>query len=110
MSTSESPVYIVYITCANPEEATRIGRSLVNARLAACVNILGEIRSIYRWNDQLADEPEVLCLAKTTADRLEALRERVIELHHYEVPEVIAVPVAAGHLPYLAWVRENTAD
>ena len=66
------------------------------------------LRSIYRWKGQICDEPELMILFQTVAERFEALRARVVALHPYECPEVLALPVSAGHLPYLAWVRTNT--
>ena len=97
-------VRVVLVTCPHAEAAAGLARTLVEERLAACGNILPGLRSIYRWEGEVQDEPEVLLLLKTTAARFEALRERVVALHPYEVPEVIALAVDAGHAPYLAWV------
>lgn len=103
-------VVVVLTTLPNPEKAAEIARILVEERLAACVNILPGIRSIYRWKDAIQDEPETLAIAKTTADRAEALHARLIALHPYELPEVIALPVSGGHAPYLAWVAASVAE
>lgn len=97
-------VRVVLVTCPHPEAAATLARTLVEEGLAACGNVLPGLRSIYRWQGQVQDEPEALLLLKTTAARFEALRERVVALHPYEVPEVIALAVDAGHAPYLAWV------
>ena len=94
-----------------PDEAiaAKIARVLVEERLAACVNLVPNARSIYAWKGAVCDEAEVLAICKTTRDRYEALRDRVVKLHPYEVPEVIAFDVAAGHAPYLSWLAESVA-
>ena len=97
-------VRVVLVTCPQAELAARIARTLVEEGLAACGNLVPGLRSIYRWEGETLDEPEVLLVLKTTAARFEALRERVVALHPYEVPEVISLAVDAGHAPYLAWV------
>ncbi len=97
-------VVVVISTLPNPEKAAEIARVLVEERLAACVNLVPQVRSIYRWKGEICDEPETLAIAKTTQDRAEALHARLIELHPYEVPEVLALAVSGGHAPYLDWV------
>jgi periplasmic divalent cation tolerance protein len=97
-------VRVVLVTCPHAEAAASLARTLVQERLAACGNILPGLRSIYRWEGEVQDEPEVLLLLKTTAARFESLRERVVALHPYQVPEVLSLAVEAGHAPYLAWV------
>ncbi len=99
-----SEAIVVLVTAPNLETAEKLAEALVGERLAACVNVLGEVRSIYRWKGAVEREREVLCVMKTTRDAFERLRARVVELHPYEVPEVIALPVALGHAPYLAWL------
>ncbi len=106
MSTSN---LLVLVTIGSEEEAARLARTLVEERLAACGNIVGRIRSIYRWQGEVHDEPEALILFKTTVERFEQLRTRVVALHPYQVPEVVALPLVAGHAPYLEWITENTA-
>ncbi len=101
---------IAFVTTGSEDEALKIGRTLVEEGLAACANLLPQIRSIYRWQDKIEDEPEVLMILKTTQSRLPALIDRVQELHSYDVPEIVAVPIVAGLKPYLDWVRENTQD
>jgi periplasmic divalent cation tolerance protein len=100
---------VVLVTAPTPERAAEIARALVDERLAACGNVLPGIRSIYRWEGKVEDEQEALLLLKTTSGRFEALRERVLALHPYQVPEVIALPVGAGSAPYLAWIAAETA-
>ena len=101
-------ILVVYSTFPTPEKAAEVVRTLVSEQLAACGNLVGPIRSIFRWNGEVADEPETLAILKTTRDRFEAMRARLVELHPYEVAEVIALPVEAGHAPYLAWVAAET--
>lgn len=97
------------VTAAGEEQAAAIARILVGERLAACVNIVGPIRSVYRWKNEIHDEPEHLMLIKTRASLLGKLKRRVGELHSYEVPEVIALALADGAEPYLKWMLEATA-
>jgi periplasmic divalent cation tolerance protein len=105
---NEKDILVVLSTCPDAEIAAGLGRALVEARLAACVNILPGIRSIYAWQGEVQDEPEVLMILKTTADRFPALRERLVALHPYDVPEVVAVSAAAGHDAYFRWVAKAT--
>ena len=98
---------LVYMTAPSEAVALSLARSAVDARLAACGNLLPGIRSVYRWKGEICDDPEVLVLFKTTAAHFEALRTHLVDAHPYDCPEVIAAPVVAGHAPYLAWVREN---
>jgi len=103
-------VRIVLMTAGNQEQANRIARVLVDERLAACVNVVGPIRSVYRWRDAVEDETEYLLLAKTRAALYARLERRVKELHSYEVPEVIAISPSSGSRPYLEWLIESTAE
>lgn len=89
------------------EDAERIARALVEGGLAACVNIVPAVTSVYRWKGRVERGEERLLVVKTRADRFEALREAIISLHPYELPEVIALPIEAGHAPYLAWLDEG---
>jgi periplasmic divalent cation tolerance protein len=95
---------VVLVTAPAEEKAAEIGRALVSERLAACVNVVPAVRSIYRWEEQVADERESLLVIKTTAAAFERLRARVLSLHPYRCPEIIALPVALGHADYLAWL------
>lgn len=95
---------IAYCACGSAEEAERIARVLVEKRLAACVNIVPGMRSIYHWKGAIEDSSEWLLLIKSTAALFDSLRAEIEALHSYEVPEVIAVPVAAGAKKYLNWM------
>jgi periplasmic divalent cation tolerance protein len=94
----------VMMTAGSREEAVRLAEMLVGARLAACVQILPEIESVYRWQGEVRREPEVLLLAKTTRARFAALEREVRALHSYETPEIIALPIADASAPYLEWL------
>jgi periplasmic divalent cation tolerance protein len=100
---------IVVLVTAPAEDAARIARALVHDNLCACANIVGPIRSIYRWEGEVRDEAEALLVLKTRAALLDRLAARVRELHGYEVPEILALDVAAGSEPYLRWIDEATA-
>lgn len=100
---------VVFVTAPNEETAAGIARTLVEERLAACGNIVRGLRSIYRWNEKVEDESEVLLILKTRASHFDSLRARVVELHPYECPEVIQLDITAGHAPYLAWIQASTA-
>jgi periplasmic divalent cation tolerance protein len=101
-------VLVVFSTFPSPDKAAEVARILVSEQLCACVNLVGPVRSIYRWKGELCDEAETLAVIKTTRDRFDAMKARLVELHPYEVAEVIAMPVEAGHAPYLAWVIDET--
>jgi len=98
---------LVFCTCRDREEALQIANALVAERLAACVNVLPAMESIYRWKDQIQMDMEQLLLIKTTAERFDELRDAILKLHSYETPEVIAMPIAAGSETYLAWIGES---
>lgn len=94
----------VMTTTATQDDAHRIARALVEQRLAACVQVIGPLTSIYWWQEAVEEAQEYLCLIKTRRDRFEALAAAIRTLHPYEVPEILAVPVAAGNPSYLAWL------
>lgn len=100
-----SQVMVVWVTAPDNGVAEKIAKTLVDESLAACVNIMPAIRSIYRWEDKVQDEPEVMLMAKSTADRFDALAARVKALHPYSTPEIIAAPIVQGDPAYLRWVR-----
>jgi len=102
-------VRTVLLTAPDAEVAERIGRALVEEHLAACANIVPGIVSLFRWEGRVQREAEVLVILKTADERVEEVRARVVELHPYQVPEVLVLPVLAGHAPYLDWVREAVA-
>jgi periplasmic divalent cation tolerance protein len=101
---------LVLSTVARAEDADAIARELVQRGLAACVNVVPGVVSIYRWKGRLEREEERLLLIKTRRARFAALREALVALHPYEVPEIVALPIEAGHPPYLAWIDEATQD
>ena len=99
---------IAFCTCPDRAQAESLARALVERRLAACVSLLTGVHSVYRWQGQVEQAEEVQLLIKTTADAFPALQAAVLELHPYELPELVAVEVAAGLAPYLAWIGEST--
>lgn len=99
---------LVFCTVPSAAVADALARTLVEERLAACVNRIGGVVSTYRWEGEVKADPELLLLVKTAVDRFEALRARIVELHPYELPELIAVPIEAGFLRYLAWIADET--
>jgi len=100
---------VVLVTVGSADEAARVGRALVDERLAACVNVVGPIRSIYRWQGAVEEAAEHLMLVKARAADVPALEARVRALHSYDVPEVVALPIVAGSAPYFAWLGDATA-
>jgi periplasmic divalent cation tolerance protein len=106
-----SEAIVVLITTPNTDEAARLAEMLVGQRLAGCVQILPEIESIYRWQDKIEGQKEVLLIAKTTKSTFERLEKEVRAIHSYETPEIVALPLTAGSAPYLEWLGSNvTAD
>jgi periplasmic divalent cation tolerance protein len=103
---------LLVVLCTFPDEETakRIGHTLVESRLAACVNLLPRAQSIYRWQDKIESAEEVLAMMKTTADVYPKLEARLTELHPYEVPEIIALPVEKAAAAYAKWVAEMTCS
>jgi periplasmic divalent cation tolerance protein len=108
MSEVVSDAIIVFMTASNGEEAARLADMLVGAHLAACVQILPEMESVYRWEGKIERAAEILLLAKTTRSKFEELEREVRALHSYDTPEIIAVPVVAGSAPYVDWLKEST--
>ena len=99
---------IVLVTCGSEEEALKIANALVESRLAACVNLVAPIRSIYRWEGRMWDEKEWLLIIKTQKNRFEDLEKKIKSLHSYSVPEIVSVPIVEGSSSYLNWISENT--
>lgn len=97
-------VRVLLVTAPTMDEAARLGRALVEERLAACANIVPGLRSIYRWQDSVQDDAEVLLIIKTTAAFEARVTERVLALHSYDTPEVLVLPVVGGAEPYLNWL------
>ena len=100
---------VVLSTCGSAEEAERIARRLLEDRLAACVNVIPQIRSYYRWQGKIEDATEHLLLIKTSREAFEPLRAVLESSHSYELPEVLALPVIAGSANYLAWIEGEIA-
>lgn len=105
MSPTEAELRVVLATAPDADSGAALARALVEERLAACVNLVPGVRSIYRWKERIEDESEVLLVIKTRADRCQALAARVRELHPYEVPEVLELPAVGGNPAYLDWLR-----
>ena len=99
---------IVLSTAGSEQEAHKIAHILVKRRLAACVNILPRVQSIYRWKGEIESAQEWLLLIKTRADKFSAVRDAIAELHSYEVPECIVLEIEDGSLPYLQWLEKAT--
>lgn len=100
----------VTITAGSREEADRIAAALVGEKLAACVNILPGVHSIYRWQGNVEESEEVILIAKTRAELFEPLSKRVKSLHSYECPCIVASPVTLGHPPFLEWIEKETTQ
>lgn len=98
----------VQAAAGSRDEAERIAAALVDRRLAACVQILGPVRSVYRWQGAVKEDEEWLCLIKTTRDRYRAVEDAIRQNHSYECPEIIATPIEAGSAAYLRWLTEET--
>ena len=95
----------VYMTAASKDEATHIGRELVSARLAACVNIIEHMNSIYRWEGKMEEAAEVVLIAKTVESKVPQLIEKVKSMHSYSCPCIISLPIEAGNPEYLEWIK-----
>ena len=100
---------VVFVTCGSEEEGLKIAHALIEERLAACVNIVSPIRSIYRWEGKIWDEKEWLLIIKTQTARFEDVEKRVKSLHSYSLPEIVALPIINGSSSYLNWLREMTS-
>jgi periplasmic divalent cation tolerance protein len=100
----------VVTTTSSQEEAEKIARALVERRLAACVQVAGPLTSTYHWKGRVEDAQEFLCIIKTRQSHYLAVEDAIRELHSYEVPEILAIPISAGNRAYLDWLREELAD
>lgn len=101
-------VMLLYVTAETREEACRIGRALVEERLVACVNLIPSMQSIYRWQGRIEEAQECVMLAKTRQNLVSACMERILALHRYECPCVVALPIAEGNPAFLDWVMDET--
>ena len=104
----DSEIVAVYVIFGSDEEARRIGREMVERRLAACVNIFGPCLSIYRWQDEIEEAKEVAAIFKTRQDKASPLMAAIHLVHSYDVPAITVLPVAATHREFLDWVRDNS--
>jgi periplasmic divalent cation tolerance protein len=101
---------LIYITCADRDEARHIGRELVQKRLAACTNVFSGVESFFQWDGRLEEAAETVLIAKTVSARVPAVVETVRALHSYEVPAVVVVPVAGGNPAFMDWVASEVGD
>ena len=99
---------LVYITVSSADEARKVGKEIVSRRLAACVNILGPIQSMYWWKGNLQEDNEMVVIAKTTAALVPRLIERVKAVHSYEIPCIVALPLTEGNPDFLDWIAQET--
>lgn len=99
---------MVYVTTSDENEAISIAKSIVHEKLAACANILPSMKSVYTWKGETCVDQETVLILKTVASKFEQLKNRVIELHSYELPCVVAIPIVEGHQPYLQWLSDQT--
>ena len=100
----------VLVTCGSIEDARRIARELVESRLAACVNLMPPVRSIYHWRGAIEEGDEILMIIKSARPLFEELKATITRLHSYEVPEIIALPIVDGAAPYLAWMNKELSQ
>ena len=107
---AKSDSIVIFVTSGSYKEALKIGKILVEDELVACANIIPQIRSIFHWKGEICDESEVLLIMKSKATLFEKIVDRVIELHSYEVPEIISLPILSGSKDYLNWIAEVTKD
>ena len=105
----EDVIQVVLCTAPDAAQAARLARGLVDARLAACVNVVDGVRSFYRWEGEVQDDAEVQMIIKTQRSRIAALFDWLNEHHPYDVPEMLALPVSSGSEAYCRWLREQTA-
>ena len=98
-------IQFVYITTGDKAEARQIGKALVESRLAACVNIIDQMTSLYRWEGKIQEDHEVILIAKTTEKNVPVLKEKVTAMHSYECPCIVCLSVTDGNAPYLAWIQ-----
>ncbi|MDX1711730.1 MAG: divalent-cation tolerance protein CutA [Rhodovibrionaceae bacterium] len=101
---------MVYITAGNEDEARNLGRKLVDARLAACANVIPAMVPIFRWEGEIQEDSEAVLIAKTRADLVERIVEAMREWHSYDCPCVVALPIAGGNPDFLSWIGEETGD
>jgi len=99
----------IYMTAGSKDEAKKIGKELVSARLAACVNLLDNMNSFYLWQGEIQEDTEVVMIAKTTEDRIPELIEKVKSMHSYDCPCIVSLPVLRGYQPFLDWIADSSS-
>jgi periplasmic divalent cation tolerance protein len=110
MSTNPDQPIMVFMTAGSVDEANRLADMLVDKRLAACVQIMREMNSVFRWQEKVETQREVLLIAKTLSSKFAEIEREVIKLHSYETPEIVAVSLSAGSGPYFEWLRANVSE
>ncbi len=103
-----SDFVVIYVTVSSEAEGTKIARALVEERLAACVNVVPNVQSFYRWEGNIRNDRELLLIIKSQGLHISDLIGRIKELHSYRVPEVISLPIVTGNSDYLAWIKKET--
>jgi periplasmic divalent cation tolerance protein len=101
---------VVFVTVPSRETAMEIGKAILNEKLCACANIIPGVTSLYWWQDKIQEDSEMLMIIKTREDLFESLKNKIVELHPYEVPEVVAMPIINGNEPYLKWIKNVTVQ
>ena len=100
-------ITLVYMTTGDKEEARAIGKALIKSNLAACVNIIDSMNSLYRWEGKLQDDQETILIAKTTQEKIEDLKKKVVSIHSYDCPCILTFPVSDGHAPFMTWIKDQ---
>jgi periplasmic divalent cation tolerance protein len=103
-------IKFIYMTAGSKDEAVKIGKELVTSRLAACVNILENMTSVYLWEGAIQDDTEVVMIAKTTEDRIPELITKVRSIHSYDCPCIVSLPVSGGYQPFLDWIADEVKN
>ncbi len=104
------PLRLLYTTLSSPNQAEDIARSLLDARLIACANVIPAVRSLYRWQDEIQDDSEVILLLKTTTDCLDAVRAQILALHPYDSPCLVEIDASVLHPPFAAWLKDSVSQ
>ncbi|SPP65036.1 divalent-cation tolerance protein CutA [Nitrospira lenta] len=110
MSIAKNKIIIIFVTVHDQKEGRRISKEILTSRLAACVNIIPGIQSMYQWKGKIVQEKEAMLVLKTTRSRYRKLEQKIKQLHSYEVPEVIAIPLICGSPQYIEWVAKEVLD
>jgi len=107
---ADSDSIVVLVTASSEEEATALGRSLIGQHLAACVNVLPKVQSIFQWEGKTSEEEEYLMVVKTRKSLFQDVEKTILADHSYDVPEIIALPIVAGYQPYMSWIHDMTNE